>query len=191
MTTHAPQGSPSPAARDVPPDVPGAPGDHETPRANDSAAAASGPITSAAADDDDLDEELARLEQAEIQGPGGIHILVRWHRRTGQTHVAAELTFTTAGGTLRFAEPPPESAASGSEDAPPDYPLMERILPAGPKRWFVLGLSSFGEGMQTQHAWLIEDRHGPQLLDSLAWTTDRSHGGFAVETITRPSTTRR
>ena len=35
--------------------------------------------------------------------------------------------------------------------------------------------------MQTQHAWLIEDRHGPQVLDSLTWTTDRSHGGFAVD----------
>lgn len=135
------------------------------------------------ADPDDLDEELSRLEQAEIQGPGEIHILVRWHRRTGQTHVAADLTFTTPGGTLRF-EPPtpsPDSETSSGEEASSDYPLMERILPAGPNRWVVLGWSSHGEGMQTQRAWLIEDGHGPQILDSLAWTTDRSHGGFAID----------
>jgi hypothetical protein len=126
-------------------------------------------------------EEGMPAEQAELDAPGGLHAVVRWHRLTGQTHVADELTLTTAGGTLRFEPPPPGSAAPGSEDVPPDYPLVERILPAGTGRWVALGWSSHSEGMETVHAWLIEDHGGPKLLDSLAWTTDRGHAGVAVD----------
>jgi len=133
---------------------------------------------------DQADFDLAPARQAEVEGPGGLRVVVRWHGLTGTTHVADELTFTTAGGTLRFAPPapPPETEASNDE-APPEYPLIEQILVAGPRRWVALGWTSYGEGMQTEHAWLIEDRHGPKILDRLAWTTDRSHGGFAVDSI--------
>jgi hypothetical protein len=69
--------------------------------------------------------------------------------------------------------------------------LIERILPAGTNRWVALGWSSFGEGMQTVHAWLLEeDRAGPKLLDTLAWTTDRSHAGIALDVSANASANR-
>jgi hypothetical protein len=130
----------------------------------------------------DLDAALARaesLETIDLDGLGGIHVHVAWHPLTGTTHVAAELAITTASGSLRFAEP--AAGTTDSDTAPPDHPLVERIHAAGPHRWILLGWTSYGEGMQTEHAWLIDDRGGPHLVDSLAWTTDRSHGGVAVE----------
>src|SRR5262249_47581600 len=46
----------------------------------------------------------------------------------------------------------------------------------------LLGWSSYGEGMQTQHAWIVVDgKAGPRIADRLAWTTDRAHPGFALD----------
>jgi hypothetical protein len=124
-------------------------------------------------------------QQATVDGPQGIHVLVRWCTDTGQYHIAKELVITTPGGTLRFAS----QSSNGVPDEvheEPMYPLMEQILAVGPTRWVLLGWTSYGEGLQTEHAWLIEDRQGPHVLDSLAWTTDRTHGGFAVESSRTP-----
>lgn len=35
--------------------------------------------------------------------------------------------------------------------------------------------------MQTEHAWLVDGSRAPRVVDTLAWTTDRSHAGIAVE----------
>ena len=36
--------------------------------------------------------------------------------------------------------------------------------------------------MQSEHAWLVEDgAGGPRIVDSLVWTTDRMHGGVALD----------
>lgn len=131
--------------------------------------------TAAAAD------PVAQIEQADVEGPGGLRVTVRWQTLTGQWHTASEIVITAPGGVLRLVQPERDESGTGSD--PGDYPLMERILGAGPSRWVMLGWSSFGEGLQTEHAWLIEDRHGPRVIDSLAWTTARSHAGLAVESM--------
>jgi hypothetical protein len=122
-------------------------------------------------------EQTEPIEQTEITGPGGIHVVVRRRTETGTWHIAEELVIRTPGGVLRFTAP----AIDGTDDVTVEYPLVEQILAAGPSRWVVLGWSSLGEGMQTELAWLIEERRGPQILDTLAWTTDRGHAGVAVE----------
>jgi hypothetical protein len=128
----------------------------------------------------DTDEEVwGHVEQNEIVGQGGVRVLVRWRTMTGTRHLATEIEITAPGGVLRRSEPELDDVDSMPD--PGDYPLLERILTAGPGRWVVLGWSSYGEGMQTVHAWLIEDRGGPRLVDTLAWTTDRSHNGLALD----------
>lgn len=163
---------PAQLGHDVPSVSPAAPPDRDT-------APPSKPEVVPAADA--VDPDGGPCEQADLDGLNGIHVHICWRRLTGTTHVAEELAITTAGGTLRYAPPAPQTTNQDHDEAPPEYPLMEKILAVAPKRWVLLGWSSLGEGMQTEHAWLIEDRHGPHLLDSLAWTTDRSHAGIAVE----------
>lgn len=136
------------------------------------------------------------LEQADLDGPAGLHVTVRWATGTGQYHCARQLMITTPGGVLRLESPylhgipeedaPDGSRAQGDGGMYPLYPLLERVLVAGLHRWVILGWSSFGEGLQTEHAWLIEDRPGPMLVDALTWTTDRSHGGLAIERSKTP-----
>lgn len=126
-------------------------------------------------------DEATCNEQSTIDGPRGIHVLVRWCAGTGQYHVAKELVITTRGGTLRLESQAPTGVPEDDEDDPM-YPLIEQIVAAGPDRWVALGWTSHGEGLQTEHAWLIDDRRGPRIIDSLAWTTDRRHAGFAVDT---------
>jgi hypothetical protein len=130
---------------------------------------------------DSADTASPRTEQAELEGPGGLRVVVRWQTMTGQHHSASEIVITAPGGVLRLVQPQPDESGEGVD--PGDYPLIERILGAGPGRWVMLGWSSFGEGLQTEHAWLIEDWRGPRVVDSLGWTTDRGHAGFAVEAV--------
>ena len=36
--------------------------------------------------------------------------------------------------------------------------------------------------MQSEHAWIVDDSAGsPRVVDSLVWTTDRMHGGVALD----------
>ena len=127
--------------------------------------------------DDAAELASAAVEQTELAGPGGIRVSVRRRTNTGTWHIAEELVIRTPGGMLRFTEPATDVAV---DDVAVQYPLMEEILEVGPNRWVLLGWSSLGEGLQTEHAWLVEARRGPQLLDTLTWTTDRSHAGLAV-----------
>jgi hypothetical protein len=124
-------------------------------------------------------------ETAQLTGPDGLNITVAWDTMTGTTHVARELTLTSPGGTLRFAG----RDFSNENNSDPLYvealPLVERILPAGPRRWLLLGWSSLGEGMQSEHVWLAGDEAGgPRVLDSLVWTTDRLHSGVVLDPST-------
>lgn len=121
----------------------------------------------ALADDDD-----GHIEHAKVNGPG-IAIEMSWMTMTGTTHVAEALAITTARGTLQLGDG--------------GLPLVERVLAVDARHWLVLGWSSFGEGMQSEHAWLVEDLGvGPVVADSLTWTTDRAHAGLAVAAFTRP-----
>lgn len=119
--------------------------------------------------DDLLD---SRLEHDRVNGIG-IEIEVSWWTLTGTTHVAQALSLTTARGTLRL--------ESQDEEDAPTLPLVEQIYSAGPNRWVAFGWSSLGEGMQTEHAWLIDGKGTPRIVDTLAWTTDRKHAGLAID----------
>jgi hypothetical protein len=113
-----------------------------------------------------------QLEHEDVHGEG-ITIAVSWWTQTGTTHVADELVITTSRGTLRLKNADDEDGEV--------IPLLEQIYTVGPHRWLVLGWSSYGEGMQTEHAWLIDDTSKPVVVDKLGWTTDRSHAGIALD----------
>ncbi|HEY4175314.1 MAG TPA: hypothetical protein VGM90_00710 [Kofleriaceae bacterium] len=115
---------------------------------------------------------------ARIDGAGGIQVHVKWDEDTGTTHVATHLEITAPHGKL-------DLASKGDEDQDP-LPLIERILPAGDQRWVLLGWTSPGEGMQTEHAWLVDGTKTLQIVDKLAWTTDRAHAGIAVDPTRSP-----
>lgn len=125
--------------------------------------------TAAIAGDEDLEP---RLEHAEVRAEG-IEVRVAWWTLTGNTHVADELAITTRRGTLRL--------KTAGEEGGETLPLIDQIYKAGKSRWVVLGWSSYGEGMQTEHAWLIDATSQPRIVDKLEWTTDRRHAGLAID----------
>lgn len=126
--------------------------------------------TSAAPADIDVEP---RLEHADVHGEG-ITIAVSWWTLTGTTHVADEVVITTARGTVHL--------KNADDEGGEVIPLFEQIYTVSRHRWLALGWSSYGEGMQTEHAWLIDDRSKPLVVDKLGWTTDRSHAGLALDT---------
>ena len=126
--------------------------------------------SSLVAADPDIDLE-PRLLHDEVVGED-ITVKVSWWTLTGTTHVADELVFTTAKGTLQLKH---------DEESGIVLPLVEQIHRAGKDRWVVLGWSSYGEGMQTQHAWLVAGGAKPRIVDKLEWTTDRRHGGLVID----------
>jgi hypothetical protein len=126
-----------------------------------------GSVRSARAEDA-IDE--SHVERGFVSGDG-IKIEVSWWTMTGTTHVADELVITTKRGKLRL---------QSDEESGNALPLVEKVYDAGRGRWVVLGWSSFGGGMETVHAWIVDAT--PRVLDKLEWTTDRSHAGVAVDT---------
>ena len=134
----------------------------------------------AAAPDDDLE---GHVEHAGVGGPG-LDAGITWHTETGTTHVALEVSLVSPRGTRKLSGDD-FSRETGDPLHVEALPLVDRILVAGPQRWIVLGWSSYGEGMEHEHAWLIEDTAtGPTIVDSLVWMTDRAHAGFRVDTST-------
>lgn len=125
--------------------------------------------TAAVADDDELEP---RLEHANVRADG-IEVRVSWWTLTGTTHVADELVITTRRGTLRLKD----SGEEGGET----FPLIEQLYKVGKARWLALGWSSYGGGMQSEHAWLIDATSKPRIVDKLEWTTDRSHAGLVID----------
>jgi len=128
------------------------------------------------------DEPESTTEHADVNGPDGLHVAVSWQTMTGTTHTASELSITSPSGTLKFSG----DDFGRDETADPLHleplPLVDRALGAGPHRWVLLGWSSYGGGMQSEHAWLVEDAaSGPRIVDQLMWTTDRMHGGVALD----------
>lgn len=113
-----------------------------------------------------------RIESAQVVGDG-IKIDVTWMTMTGTTHVAETLAITTDRGTLRF--------ENVDEETGEVIPLVERVFKAAPHRWVMVGWSSFGSGMQTEHAWLLDDTQSLRVVDKLDWTTDRMHAGLALD----------
>jgi hypothetical protein len=91
-------------------------------------------------------------------------------------HVADELVMVTPRGALSLKHADDESGEV--------LPLVGVIYKVAPERWVVLGWSSYGEGMQTEHAWLVDGAAAPRVIDKLEWTTDRAHAGFAVDAFT-------
>ncbi len=149
------------------------------PRAQDSAAA------QPSLDDDESEDLDSELVTDEVRGLYGLRVQVSWMTLTGTTHVASALTIETPGGKLELAQPAEDARL---EDVPPEdqdtgrvLPLIDRVLELGPGRWVLLGWSSFGEGMMTNHAWLIVDRGGPRIADELSWSTSRSFAGLALD----------
>ncbi|MBS1118107.1 MAG: hypothetical protein H6Q90_335 [Deltaproteobacteria bacterium] len=136
------------------------------------------PASEADAAADSADQfDVSHTEQDEVLGRDGIRVAVSWLTMTGTYHYATGLTITTPGGTLTLGNNP----ENGPDDIEP-FPLVEKIVSAGPHRWVLLGWSSYGEGMQTTQAWLVDDQQGvPRVRDKLEWTTDRMHGGLALD----------
>jgi hypothetical protein len=130
-------------------------------------------------DDMPIDGMDGTLEQAEVKGEG-ITVEVSWFTMTGSMHVAEDIAITTARGTLALASPEDPD----SDDAE-TLPLIEQIYNAGPNRWVLLGWSSYGSGMQSEHAWLVDGAASPRIVDKLQWTTDRAHAGLAIDTGTK------
>jgi hypothetical protein len=129
------------------------------------------------ADDDTEPQDDALIESQPhhdaIIGPDGFVVGVDWHDRTGTYHFADRLVIESDSGKL-VVEDKPESDSQ--------VPLIEKVIDAGRGRWLVLGWSSYGEGMQTEHAWLVVDgKHGPRIADKLEWTSDRAHAGLALD----------
>ncbi len=121
-------------------------------------------------------EAMGTLEEAQVKGEG-ITVDVSWWTMTGSTHVANALTITTPRGKLELASPTPDDA---DDEGGETLPLIEEIYSVGKDRWVLLGWSSYGEGMQTEHAWLVEGSAAPRVVDKLEWTTDRTHAGLAL-----------
>ncbi|HEY5946035.1 MAG TPA: hypothetical protein VIV40_11120 [Kofleriaceae bacterium] len=121
---------------------------------------------------DDSDAMEGRLEHAEVLGQG-LEVTVSWWTMTGTTHVADELVIKTSRGALHL--------KSSDDDSGEVLPLIDEIYNAGKQRWVVIGWSSYGEGMQTEHAWLIDGSSQPHVVDKLEWTTDRRHAGLAID----------
>lgn len=119
-----------------------------------------------------LDDLEPQLRRAEVMGEG-ITVEVAWWTMTGTMHLASELAITTARGTLRLEAPDAEDGEA--------LPLIEKIYKTGVDRWVLLGWSSYGEGMQTEHAWLVDGSGEPRIVDRLAWTTDRAHAGVVID----------
>lgn len=120
----------------------------------------------------ELDDLEPQLERAEVRGEG-ITVEVTWWTLTGSTHLAASLAITTARGTLRLEAPDPEDGEA--------LPLVAHIYKTGVDRWVLLGWSSFGSGMQSEHAWLVDGSGEPRIADRLEWRTDRSHAGIVID----------
>jgi hypothetical protein len=118
-------------------------------------------------------DDGSRIERATVQGDG-IRVDVAWWTMTGTTHVASELVVTTPRGTLKLAIAPDDE---GGEP----IPLIEQIDKLGDDRWLLLGWTSYGGGMQTEHALLVDGSATPRIVDTLAWTTDRAHAGIVVD----------
>lgn len=150
---------------------------HRAPRAIEDAASPpfvpdNGDIAATTTDEPAEIEDEPQLEHEDVHGEG-ITIAVSWWTQTGTTHVADEVVITTSRGTVQLKNADDEDGEV--------IPLFEQIYTVSPHRWLVLGWSSFGEGMQTEHAWLIDDTSKPVVVDKLGWTTDRSHAGIALD----------
>jgi len=131
-----------------------------------------------------IDDAMAMegtLEEQRVEGDG-IKVDVSWWTMTGSTHVADALTITTPRGKLAFASADPDDLETEGGET---VPLIEEIHNAGRDRWLLLGWSSYGEGMQTEHAWLVDGSAAPRIVDKLEWTTDRRHAGLALDPGTK------
>ncbi len=135
--------------------------------------------------DDDVD---GHVEHAAIADTSGLRVELAWHTRTGTMHVAQEVSLVAANGTLHLV-----GDALGRDPHVPELhdqplPLVERVLAAGASRWIVLGWSSPGEGMQSEHAWLVDGggAGGPRIVDSIVWTSTRRAAGVAIDTTGAP-----
>ncbi|HEY4056619.1 MAG TPA: hypothetical protein VGM39_08415, partial [Kofleriaceae bacterium] len=87
-------------------------------------------------------------------------------------HTASDITLTTPTDSLTF--------KNDGEDEEL-IPIVDRVQVLKNHRWLVLGWTSYGSGMQTEHAWLVDDTKGLKIIDKLAWTSDRFHSGIALD----------
>lgn len=139
---------------------------------------ATAPVVVEASAAEDLSMLESQLEHREVTGDG-IEIDVSWWTLTGTWHLADELVISTARGTLRL------KTREGDDGPQEALPLLEEIYPLGDHRWIVVGWSSFGEGMQTVHAWLVDGTSAPRIVDKLEWTTDRTHSGIVIDATSK------
>jgi hypothetical protein len=137
------------------------------------------------------DADVSQSRQYDFED-GALRVTVTRTTLTGTMHSADSVVITSPGGTVHLGGGDfaggdvdrDDSAAKSPADGihAEGLPLFERALAAGAHRWVLLGWSSFGEGMQSEHAWLVEDgAGGPRVVDSLVWRSDRMHGGVALD----------
>jgi len=120
------------------------------------------------------DDDESKPVTYTVDGELGIHVDVTSMTMTGTYHWATKLDIHTAKATLIREQPDLEGS--------PQLPLIDKAIAIDPKRWLLVGWSSYGEGMETMVAWIVA-ANGVQLrvTDELYWTSDRSHSGFAIE----------
>jgi hypothetical protein len=106
-----------------------------------------------------------------VVGGDGLVVQIDWHTLTGTWHSADRIVVESKHG---------KRVIEAEADVP--MPLVEKVIDGGRGRWLLLGWSSYGSGMQTEHAWLVvDDKTGPRIANKLEWTSDRSHAGLAVD----------
>ena len=121
-------------------------------------------------------DDTPKIETAQVRGEG-ITIDVSWMTMTGTMHIAEALTIKTERGRLELAN----AEAGIVDESGVVIPIIERAIKAGPHRWALIGWTSYGEGMQSEHVWLVDDTTTPRVIDKLEWLTDRSHAGIALD----------
>ena len=129
------------------------------------------------ASEDDIPRSI--LRSYELKADSGLRVRVQYKTLTGQWHLAEKLMISI-GTSPPFVRRPKWNNDGGIDGDL--IPLIERVYPAGPNRWAVLGWSSWGEGLQRNYAWIIESTSaGIKLSHRFEYETDRSSAGFALD----------
>ncbi len=114
---------------------------------------------------------IAHADDYTVDGEHDFHAEIRFAKDTGQVHEATQIALRVGDAKLVRAQ---------TETV--QLPLIEKIIQLTPDRWLAIGWTSFGEGLERMVAWIV-DRKGTsvRIADELAWQSDRSHAGLAIE----------
>ncbi|MFT3698703.1 MAG: hypothetical protein QM831_36490 [Kofleriaceae bacterium] len=112
---------------------------------------------------------VTRADSYTVDGDHDFHAKVTFERDTGTTHEATNVTLSVGDAkVVRF----------GGDQ----LPLIEKAIQLAPDRWLAIGWSSYGSGMETMSAWIVQRKKDAlKIIDELYWTSDRTSAGFAIE----------